>query len=219
MELRSSINRMKSLREEKGLNMKEAAAALQLPYTTYRNYEQGLREPNSETLVQIANFYGVSVDYLIGRSANRNAVLYNQRPVPIPPGFLPPPKMKKVPLIGDIACGDPITAEQNVADYLDVPEDVHCDFCLRCHGDSMIDAHIQDGDVVYIHCQPEVNDGEIAAVRIGDEATLKRVYYDGQNLTLMPCNSAYRPRTYSGPELDDIQIEGRMVGFMHHGSR
>lgn len=142
-----------------------------------------------------------------------------RKPVPIPPGFLPPPKMKKVPLIGDIACGDPITAEQNVADYLDVPEDVHCDFCLRCHGDSMIDAHIQDGDVVYIHCQPEVNDGEIAAVRIGDEATLKRVYYDGQNLTLMPCNSAYRPRTYSGPELDDIQIEGRMVGFMHHGSR
>lgn len=219
MELKSSMNRMKPLREEKGLNMKEAAAALRLPYTTYRNYEQGLREPNSETLVQIANFYGVSVDYLIGRSASRNAVLYNQRPVPIPPGFLPPPKMKKVPLIGDIACGDPITAEQNVVDYLDVPEDVHCDFCLRCHGDSMIDAHIQDGDVVYIHCQPEVHDGEIAAVRIGDEATLKRVYYDGQNLTLVPCNTAYRPKTYSGPDLDSIQIEGRMVGFTHWGSR
>lgn len=151
MELRSSINRMKPLREEKGLNMKEAAAALQLPYTTYRNHEQGLREPNSETLVQIANFYGVSVDYLIGRSASRNAVMYDRRPVPIPPGFQPMPEM--------------------------------------------------------------------AAVRIGDEATLKRVYYDGQNLTLVPCNTAYRPKTYSGPDLDSIQIEGRMVGFTHWGSR
>ena len=105
---KTSSNRMQLLREEKGLNMKEAAAQLQLPYTTYRNYEQGLREPNSETLVQIANFYGVSVDYLIGRSTSRNSVLYDQRPVTIPPGFMPLPRMVKKPLVGRIACaGNP----------------------------------------------------------------------------------------------------------------
>lgn len=134
---------------------------------------------------------------------------------PMPPGFEPPPQMVKKPLIGDIACGEPITAEQNIADYVDVPESVHCDFCLRCHGDSMIDAGIRDQDVVYIRCQPQVEDGEIAAVRIGGEATLKRVYYDGQSLTLMPANSSYRPRTYTGPELDNIRIEGKAVGFTH----
>ena len=136
-------------------------------------------------------------------------------PVPIPPGFEPLPKMVKRPLIGDIACGDPITAEQNVQDMVDVPENISCDFCLRCHGDSMIDAGIHDNDVVYIKIQSTVDDGEIAAVRIGDEATLKRVYYDGSTITLVPANSAYRPRSYSGPELNDIQIEGKAVGYTH----
>ena len=210
--------RLRALRNRKGWSQQRLAEELKTSKSSVNMYERGEREPGFEMMEAIADTFNVDMDYLLGRSdiERRTPIM---PPVPIPPGFLPPPKMKKVPLIGDIACGDPITAEQNVADYLDVPEDVHCDFCLRCHGDSMIDAHIQDGDVVYIHCQPEVNDGEIAAVRVGDEATLKRVYYDGQNLTLMPCNSAYRPRTYSGPELDDIQIEGRMVGFMHHGSR
>ena len=137
------------------------------------------------------------------------------QPESVPPGFEPLPRMVKKPLIGDIACGQPITAEQNVADYVDVPETVHCDFCLRCHGDSMVDAGIQDNDVVYIRIQPEVEDGEIAAVRIGGEATLKRVYYDGQSLTLMPANSSYRPKTYSGQELENIRIEGKAVGFTH----
>ena len=136
-------------------------------------------------------------------------------PVPIPPGFEPLPKIVKRPLIGDIACGEPITAEQNVQDMVDVPENISCDFCLRCHGDSMIDAGIHDNDVVYIKIQSTVDDGEIAAVRIGDEATLKRVYYDGSTITLVPANSAYRPRSYSGPELNDIQIEGKAVGYTH----
>ena len=133
----------------------------------------------------------------------------------IPPGFEPLPKMVLRPIVGDIACGDPITAEQNIQDYAEVPERFNCDFCLRCHGDSMVEAGIQDGDIVYIHIQPEVHDGEIAAVRIGDEATLKRVYYDGNTITLVPANSAYRPKSYSGPALDEIQIEGKAVGFTH----
>lgn len=133
----------------------------------------------------------------------------------IPPGYEPLPRTVKRPLVGTIACGEPITAEQNIEDYVDVPETVRCDFCLRCKGDSMIDAHIEDGDIVYIRIQPEVEDGEIAAVRIGDEATLKRIFYDGQSITLMPCNSTYRPKTYSGEELNDIHIEGKAVGFTH----
>ena len=98
---------------------------------------------------------------------------------------------------------------------MDVSGEGHCDFALRCHGDSMIEAGIRDSDLVYIRTQPEVEDGEIAAVRIGDEATLKRVYYDGESLTLQPCNSAYRARTYRGQELENIRIEGKAVGYFH----
>lgn len=200
------MNRLKQLREAAGYNMKEVATELKIPYTTYVNYEKGAREPNSEMLIVLAKFYNTSIDYIVGKNdVNR----------PIPPGFEPLPKMVRRPIIGDIACGDPITAEQNIQDYADVPEQFHCDFCLRCHGDSMIDAGIEDGDIVYIRIQPEVNDGEIAAVRIGDEATLKRVYYDGTTITLVPENRAYRPKSYSGPDLDNIQIEGKAVGFTH----
>lgn len=166
--------------------------------------------PRGEALNKLAAYFGVSVDYLLG---------YEEKPVPstIPPGFMPPPRTVKVPLVGTIACGTPITAEQNIEDYVDVPEGMHCDFCLRCKGDSMIDAGIHDGDVVYIRIQPEVESGQIAAVRIDGEATLKRAYWDeaGQTLTLIAANNAFAPLVYTGPALATVHIEGKAVGFTH----
>ena len=205
---------MKRLRIERGITQEQLASLLKVSRSTIGMYETGSREPDFETCEAIADIFNVDMDYLMGRS-NVERKHPITPPTTVPPGFEPLPRMVKKPLIGDIACGEPITAEQNVADYVDVPETVHCDFCLRCHGDSMVDAGIQDNDVVYIRAQPEVEDGEIAAVRIGGEATLKRVYYDGQSLTLMPANSSYRPKTYSGQELENIRIEGKAVGFTH----
>lgn len=207
--------RLKSLRSEKGWSQQRLADELNLSKSSVNMYERGEREPGFETMEAIADTFNVDMDYLYGRTDVKIAEPIQFNVGTVPPGFEPLPRMVKKPLIGDIACGEPITAEQNVADYVDVPETVHCDFCLRCHGDSMVDAGIQDNDVVYIRIQPEVEDGEIAAVRIGGEATLKRVYYDGQSLTLMPANSSYRPKTYSGPELENIRIEGKAVGFTH----
>lgn len=207
--------RLKSLRSEKGWSQQRLADELNLSKSSVNMYERGEREPGFETMEAIADTFNVDMDYLYGRTDVKIAEPIQFNAGTVPPGFEPLPRMVKRPLIGDIACGEPITAEQNIADYVDVPETVHCDFCLRCHGDSMVDAGIQDNDVVYIRCQPEVEDGEIAAVRIGGEATLKRVYYDGQSLTLMPANSSYRPKTYSGPELENIRIEGKAVGFTH----
>ena len=205
---------MKRLRIERGITQEQLASLLKVSRSTIGMYETGSREPDFETCEAIADIFNVDMDYLMGRS-NVERKHPITPPAAVPPGFEPLPRMVKKPLIGDIACGQPITAEQNIADYVDVPESVHCDFCLRCHGNSMVDAGIQDNDVVYIRAQPEVEDGEIAAVRIGGEATLKRVYYDGQSLTLMPANSSYRPKTYSGPELENIRIEGKAVGFTH----
>ncbi len=203
--------RIKDLRVALGMSQGELAQKTGYnDRSSIAKIEAGKVDLTQSKIVSFANALNTTPSYLMGWEATDDAF-----PSPIPPGFEPPPKMVKRPLIGDIACGDPITAEQNVQDMVDVPENISCDFCLRCHGDSMIDAGIHDHDVVYIKIQPTVDDGEIAAVRIGDEATLKRVYYDGNTITLVPANSAYRPRSYSGPELNDIQIEGKAVGYTH----
>ena len=133
----------------------------------------------------------------------------------IPPGFIPLPKMKKVPLIGAIACGDPITALQNREGEVDAPEDMRCDFALKCHGDSMTGAGIHDGDTVFIRIQPEVENGEIAAVRIGEEATLKRVYLHPDYIELRPENSAFESIIRRKEDMNDVQIEGKAVGWLH----
>lgn len=131
----------------------------------------------------------------------------------IPAGFEPLPEMAMVPLIGSIACGTPITAEQNVESYIGVPAAWHADFALTCHGDSMA-PKICDGDIVCIRSQMEVEQGQIAAVRIGEEATLKHFYRQGEVVQLIAENAAVcPPMIYSGQELEDVCIEGLAVGY------
>ena len=199
------MNRMKQLRELKGLNMREAARQLSMPYTTYVNYEKGVREPNSETLIDIANFYETSIDYLVGK--------VNDNGIAAPSNIFPMPKTYKVPLIGTIACGEPILAAENIEGDVSVPEHVKADFALRCKGDSMINARIFDGDIVYIRHQPTVNDGEIAAVLIDDEATLKRVHIFPDHISLEPENPQFRPFVYWEEEMNSVHIIGKAVAF------
>ena len=208
----STIDKINLLIKERGITGAELTRAIGIKSTgTYSQWNKGTTEISNKNLKKIADFFGVPVSYFLD-DASRGVL---QDADAIPPGFSPMPKMVKRPLVGRIACGEPITAEQNIEKYVDVPEDVRCDFCLECDGDSMIDVGIHSGDVVYIRIQPEVENGEIAAVRIGEEATLKKVYYDGESLILMPCNSVYQPKTYSGSALADIKIEGKAVGFTH----
>ena len=199
------MNRMKLLREEKGLTMKDVASGVGLPYTTYVNYEKGAREPSSETLIKIARFFNVSVDYLIGRTTE-NA---------LPSNIIPMPTMRKIPLVGTIACGEPILADENIEGEIDIPDTIRADFALRCKGDSMIGANIYNGDIVYIRRQDEVLDGQIAAVLIEDEATLKRVYYDREagEIRLVAENPAVKTLIYHGETLNHIRILGKAVGL------
>lgn len=133
---------------------------------------------------------------------------------PQSPDILPLPKTKRIPLLGTIACGEPILAEENLEGYVEAADEVEANFALRCRGDSMINARILDGDLVYIREQPDVENGEIAAVLIGDEATLKRVYkYPGQ-VVLQPENPQYPPLVYSGEQLQDFRILGKAVAFL-----
>lgn len=129
---------------------------------------------------------------------------------------LHPVKPKRFPLLGEIACGEPIYAEEDHESYVSADADICADFCLKAKGDSMINADIHDGDVVFIRSQSMVENGEIAAVIIEDEATLKRVYYDCENnrLQLIAENPRYAPLVYTGEELNYIRILGKAVTLM-----
>ncbi len=130
-------------------------------------------------------------------------------------GIEPLPQMRKVPIIGAIACGTPILAEENIEGYARMSEQIDADFCLRCVGDSMIGARIMDGDIVYIKTDAEIVDGRIYAVLVnGDVATLKRVYRIGdERLELRPENPNYTVQRYAGNELEGVRIIGRAVAF------
>ena len=204
-------DRIKSRRTELGLTVEELAHKMGYKdKSSISKIENGKADIPQSKIAAFADALQTTPAYLMG---------WEEQPEPkkptIPPGFEPMPKMKKIPLIGSIACGEPITAEQNIEKMVDVPENIRCDFSLTCHGDSMVDAGIHDKDVVYIRIQPEVENGEIAAVRIDGEATLKRVYYNPGTLTLMPANPAYAPMIYAGPQLEEVHIEGKAVGWTH----
>lgn len=108
------------------------------------------------------------------------------------------PSTKKIPLLGTIAAGTPILADENIEDYIDLDKEIQADFALRIKGDSMINANIKDGDIVFIHKQSDVDDGDIAAVLIEDSATLKRVFKIGGIIQLRAENSKYPPITLNG---------------------
>ena len=124
------------------------------------------------------------------------------------------PRWQRVPLLGDIACGEPILAEENLEGYVEVDASVRCDFTLRCRGDSM-EPRLHDGDIVMIRIQPDVLDGQIAAVLIGGEATLKHVYHlpGRAGLRLMPENPAHAPIFVTPDNADDARILGRAVAY------
>jgi len=205
----SIAENIKRIRTEHGLSQAELGKIAGVSDKAVSTWELGIKTPRMGAVEKMANYFGIAKSAIVDDVQSTSATSA------VPPGFQPMPEMDMVPLVGRIACGTPILAEQNIDGHVDAPEDIRCDFALRCKGDSMIGAGIHDGDAVYIHIQPEVENGEIAAVRIGEEATLKRVYYQNGTLTLMPANAAYAPMVYTGPELNDVQIEGKAVGWTH----
>ncbi|MDO4923345.1 MAG: S24 family peptidase [Peptococcaceae bacterium] len=118
-------------------------------------------------------------------------------------------------MLGSIACGEPIFADEDFEGYVEAGANIDADFCLRANGDSMIGARIHDGDIVFIKQQPLVENGQIAAVLIDDEATLKRFYYDKANqiIQLMAENPAYPPIIKMQTDLENIRILGRAIAF------
>ena len=210
---------IKKYRSETGTSMEQFAkkSGISKAYVSIleRNYNPVNGKPvvpSLETIKAVSNAIGVDFNDVIAMLDSNQPVVIREEKSTIPAGFEPLPEMATIPLVGSIACGTPITAEENIEARIGIPAAWNADFALTCKGDSMAPRY-QDGDVVCIRCQPEVENGQIAAVRIGEEATLKRFYQEGDTVTLVPVNPAYTPLVYRGPELSDIQIEGRVVGF------
>lgn len=198
--------RIKQRREELGMSAEQLAEKIGKAKTTVYRYESGFIEKMpSSVLSDIAHALNVSPTYLMG--LNDDTKITDQ---------LRPIHLKKFPMLGKIACGEPIFADEEYELYIDASEDIKADFCLTAKGDSMIGARIFDGDVVFIKEQPIVENGQIAAVIIGDEVTLKRWYYYKQQmkLVLQAENPKYEPLVYVNDELDNIRCLGRVVSFM-----
>lgn len=170
------------------------------------NWKKGAT-PSEYTLKRVAKYFGVSVDYLLGNESKAFELRKIDNIFPL--------QLKKIPMLGEIACGKPIFANEDRESYVIAGTDVKADFCLQCKGDSMINARIHDGDIVFIRQQPMVNNGEIAAVIIDDTATLKRVFYypDKGKLVLQAENPNYEPLVYVGEELNTIRILGKAIAF------
>ena len=197
----------------RGMTQAELSRRTELDKSSISRYLKNEYKGNQDAVYKISQALNVSEAWLMGYDVPMEPQGQSAPAKPtIPPGLLPMPEMAQVPLVGRIACGTPITAEQNVEQIVSIPAAWRATFTLMCKGDSMA-PRIQDGDLVAVRSQPEVENGEIAAVRIGEEATLKHVYVYPNYIELRPENPEYESIIKIGPEMEDVHIEGRVVGL------
>lgn len=193
---------IKKLRKENGYSQEELGRLLGVQRAAVNKWESGtVKNLKRDTIKKLSEIFNVPTSSFI----DDEFLSYGN--------IISMPKKNYIPLVGTIACGSPILATENLEGEVSTPEDIDADFALRCKGDSMIDARICNGDIVYIRQQPTVENGEIAAVLIDEEATLKRVYISENTITLVACNSKYQPFVYTGEQLNQIRILGKAVGF------
>lgn len=200
-------DRIRQARLEQDVTQQELADYIGVSKQAVYKYENNIvTNIPTDKVDAIARRLKVSPAYLMG---------WEEQPTPatpIPPGFDPMPDMDTIPLVGRIACGTPITAEQNTEGMVCVPSSWRATFTLICRGSSM-EPRIHDGDLVAIRSQEIVETGEIAAVRIGEEATLKHVYLHDNFIELRPENPAFESIILTKEEMNTVVIEGKAVGL------
>ena len=206
-------DKLKARRIELGLTMLDVAKSVGVSESTISRWESGdIGNMRRDKIALYAKALKTSPLFIMGidNDTDEEENIFDKY------DNLSPIKLKKFPLLGEIACGEPIWADEEKESYVMANMDIKADFCLTAKGDSMINARINDGDIVFIKKMPIVNNGEIAAVIIDNEATLKRVYYypNKSKLVLNPENPAYEPLVYLKDELNTIRILGKAVYFM-----
>ena len=199
-------DRLREAMNKEGLKQVDLSRKTGISAPTISEWLKGSYLAKQDKVAILAKALNVSPSWLMG--------LDDTETEPLPPNCFPIEK-RKFPLLGNIACGEPIFANEDFEGYVEAGADIDADFCLRASGDSMIGARIHDGDIVFIKQQPTVDNGQIAAVLIENEATLKRFYYDqaSDTVQLMAENSSYAPIVKMKSDLEDIRILGRAIAF------
>lgn len=187
------MKNLRTIRKSKGLSQAKMAEILCISPQAYSNYETGKRKPSSETLIKIANLYGVSVDYLLGKKPQTEHG-----------------ETRIIPLLGAVPAGTPIEAIEDVEEYIDIyPRFVkHGElFALRVQGDSM-EPDLRTGDIAIIEKQDYIDNGDIAVVRVNgdDDVTLKRVKINTRGLMLIPSNPAYDPVFFDSDQVSTLPV-------------
>lgn len=196
------MNRIKELRIAQNLNQKDFAKIIGIAQPTLSGWETGRTQIDYENLNKLADYFKVSLDYLLGREAIKTVAIVDL-----------PPENKKIPIIGSVKCGPNGLAYQYLEGYVLVGEEFKGDIvAFRCTGDSMKDIGITDGDLAIVRLQEDVECGELAVVTInGDEGTLKRVRKFEGGIILEAANQEYSPRVFTGQELELIHIVGKVL--------
>lgn len=195
---------LKMYMDDKDISRTKLAEILDTPYSTLSDWVNGKKYPRIDKIELLANYFGIDKSDLIEEKINIEDI----------PGAIPMQKGRLIPILGEIACGDPILAQENLDGYfLSDPSIIKGDFILRAQGDSMIDAGIHEGDYVFISQTPDVENGSIAAVLIDDDTTLKRFYKSDDKIVLQPENSAYSPIIITEEDGKNIKILGQVIGL------
>lgn len=203
-------DKIRNQRLSLGLTLEDIANKVGVSPSSIQRYESGeIKNVRRDKINKLAKALNLSPAYLMDWDENQEEMN------PFQYENIKPIATQKIPLIGEIACGNPIVAYEELESYIEAGTNIKANYCLRCKGNSMINARIYDGDIVFIREQPVVNNGEIAAVIIDDEVTLKRVYhYKEKNLLILkPENPDYEDMIFTGEELSQIRILGKAVAF------
>lgn len=187
--------RLKELRASRGLTQDDLARELNLVKSSISMYENGKRKPSFEVLEAIADYFNVNMD-----------TLYSSAPVFVP-------SLKRVPMLGYAAAGQPLeNLDGQDTYYVETNSRYAVDFCITVRGDSMINAGINDGDIVFIKSQPEVPNGKIACVEIDNERVcIKRFYKTDTGVMLVSENPKYAPLQFSESSCTDFRVLGLAV--------
>lgn len=196
--------RLKQLRKERNINQRELSECLKVAPSTISMYENGQREPNFEVLEILADFFNVDMNYLLGKTDKTTKLIIDK------------PQGLKIPVLGTVAAGIPISAVEDILDYEEVPQSWENQgefFGLRIKGDSM-KPDINDGDTVIVRQQSTANNGDVVIALVnGDDATCKKFEKLGNGIMLISNNSEYSPMYFSNEEVltKPVVIIGRVV--------
>jgi repressor LexA len=208
--------RMRAAMDQRGISQADIVNHTGIGKSSISTYLTGEYEPKQRNLHKIAEALDVDPGWLMGLDVPMKQNVQNSPAESTLPYNLLPIRRKRIPLLGTIAAGVPIFADEDLETDIAVDYDVKCDFALKVTGDSMVNARIQDGDIVFIRDQPDVNDSEIAAVIVDDSATLKRVYHIPGGVMLASENPKYAPMMFTQENSTSVRIIGKVVAFQSY---